>query len=656
MRDALHPPGAHGMWSFPIKIDLRMFQTIGLSLVAAASIAPKIGIVWIFNILAFIPILLILSPTAKRRYLSIAFTIAILGLLVSEWIPFEVCIILFALLLFVTDSSARGLSGLVVISLAMHFSVFDTASAIMSSWLQENNTLAIAAPIISLAAVYGIFFPKNLPVILLMALSAFGIAAIFLTIEISNYLIAQIVCWLFTVLFSFVIFKSQETSVRPAPLIALLAMLVLSWAGNSPSSGKEVYFSTPTDAAAYEHQFFENYQEVLSAAGIEAQPYHGDIKEISHNSILILPWLTADLPFNLEDIPSNRGLTIILGAEHTNMGGVADRINTSLGRRYLNNDLTVPYKNTDVGGYLTTSGLVSWGYSKAINRGASVSVHSLRDKVILSADSWTFEPFYKEWLWLGDYILSDDDKVGRTSIAVSTVFEGNRFVIFGDNTPFINRQIIAQPEAIRTIISLASLQPTALLDFFILAGIIIVLCFTRPIILVALLSLLLLIATLLFKGRAELAEAKNWNLRGETGYSYTNFNEQLSKYPLLFSSGYRITRSDIIDAKILDSKDNQIVFGFLDRDVMNKMGVQDCKRIGGIETIQQVRVMNAQACLVKKEFKVHLGDHNSAVIFSFVNSNGATIVIVLDSHFLANSAPVENGKFLLQELETLKKI
>ena len=78
------------------------------------------------------------------------------------------------------------------------------------------------------------------------------------------------------------------------------------------------------------------------------------------------------------------------------------------------------------------------------------------------------EPDIKEWLWVGDYRWTGIERTGRIKLAVSTSADNINYIVIGDNTPFLNSQIIANPSGILKFISLATLWPTFLKDSLIL--------------------------------------------------------------------------------------------------------------------------------------------------------------------------------------------
>lgn len=91
------------------------------------------------------------------------------------------------------------------------------------------------------------------------------------------------------------------------------------------------------------------------------------------------------------------------------------------------------------------------------------------DRILLAGDGWWAEPDIGEWLWVGDYVWQPSDRGGRLSLALSADIGGARWVVLGDNTPFINSQLIADPRPAIRILELATLWPAFILDFYLLA-------------------------------------------------------------------------------------------------------------------------------------------------------------------------------------------
>jgi hypothetical protein len=236
------------------------------------------------------------------------------------------------------------------------------------------------------------------------------------------------------------------------PVAAALFFGLISWIWTPPRTWNEIYVLMPEASDAFEARFFRNYLEALRFAGIEAK-WAARPEDVSPGSLLILPWLTS--PFATEagdpvakrigELARERRWTVVVAGEHTNLGGAAARIEAMARRPILRRDLTVPPGNTDYSGPLHVSDLRAWPHEAILNRGASVRVGSLADRVLMAGDGWWAEPDIGEWLWVGDYVWRPGDRAGRLALAASYDIDGARWVVIGDNSPLVNSQLFADP-------------------------------------------------------------------------------------------------------------------------------------------------------------------------------------------------------------------
>lgn len=194
--------------------------------------------------------------------------------------------------------------------------------------------------------------------------------------------------------------KARETNTlrtAKAVVLVLLAAGLAGWLLTPPKLPAASYVLLPGAMDSPEGKFYRNYAEVLGFSGLNAYVIESP-EAIPENSVVLLPWLTAS---DREDAPSlerirtlalERGWVVVMVGEHTNMGGVAERVATVAGRPMLRNDLSVPPGNTDDSGPMRVGSLRAWPPDAIFNRGASVEVHSLLDRVLLAGDGWWAEP------------------------------------------------------------------------------------------------------------------------------------------------------------------------------------------------------------------------------------------------------------------------
>lgn len=295
-----------------------------------------------------------------------------------------------------------------------------------------------------------------------------------------------------------------------------------------------------------------------------------------------------------------------------------------------------------------------------MNRGASVEVSSLWDKVILSGDGWWAERDIGEWLWVGDYVWQKGDRAGRLALSIAFDDGASRWVIVGDNSPLINSHIYADPRPVIQILRNATLWPVFLRDLA-LMGMIIMLAWhaarrggpLRQ----ASLSLAILLFPLASFVSAETQKPAKWRdayIR-QSGFDQRNFNEVFAENPKLFD-GRRVIR---VAAPISDSIELPaspvLLFAAIDGAArMGSIVIRDCRRLGSLQSSQGPYLMDAQACRIEGDARILIGTQQQAAAIEF--SNGPyRVTLVLDTAFLAQNSPEENVKWLIREMDSQKK-
>jgi hypothetical protein len=433
-----------------------------------------------------------------------------------------------------------------------------------------------------------------------------------------------------------------------------VAVSLSIWATNPPRQIQNVYVLLPPASAEFESKLFENYVEALRYAGIHARRA-SSLEEIAPGALLILPWLTAALSRGLDDyeqrlaeLARRRGWTILAGGEHTDLGGVATRLERMAGRQLLNSDLSVPRGNTDDSGPLHVSDIRSWPLESILNRGASVHVASLLDRVLLAGDGWWVERNLNEWLWVGDYIWNRGDRGGRVPLALAFDNGGARWIVVGDNTSLISAQIIADPRALLRLLDLATLWPAFLADIFIVGAVAGFWFAGRR----RSLSFLC-IATLTMDGlslaynRVTAREAQPWRdtYVGENAFDETNFSDAIAANPDLIAKHRFIRENGEISGSMQLPPEPAVIFlrvgGMLRVD---NVTISNCRRVGSLATSEGPYLMDAQACQVDGPARILVGSHKAAAIFSI--SHDDKTLIVLDKGFLAKNAPPTNATWI----------
>lgn len=439
-----------------------------------------------------------------------------------------------------------------------------------------------------------------------------------------------------------------KTRWETAPIAATMLMAFATWAAIPPRMLGEPWLLLPEAAEAHEATFFRNYVNALSIAGLNVR-HATRPEDIPRNALVLMPWLTASVgdEAKIGSLARQLGWTVLAGGEHTNSGDVAARIEKMVGQPILRRDLTVPTGNTDHSGPLRTPSLLAWPHESILNRGASVSISSLTDKVVLAGDGWWAEPDIGEWLWVGDYVWRPGEMAGRVTLAAVVGVAEARWLIIGDNSPFLNRQIIADPRAVIHLVQAASLWPAFLSDLFILAVGLFLIVGIYP----AIIAFTLVVASI----AATLAQPKSelWrNLYvGQSGFDERNFNNVLAEHPDL-ALGHPLVRiqGPLSGSVALPSRPS-VVFALVEGIAeIDGVRIDQCRRLGSLTTSEGPYLMDAQACRIRGTARVLIGSGDAAAAIAVASAGGESI-IVFDRAFLSHKAPGSNVEWLRKVLK-----
>lgn len=441
---------------------------------------------------------------------------------------------------------------------------------------------------------------------------------------------------------------------RPLIAAAILVLLgAIGWAITPPKVHDAGYVVLPGSLESPEARFYLNYPEVLKFAGLEAKVVDS-IEDIPPQSLVLLPWLTAvdqreTAPSyaRLRKLALERGWTVVMIGEHTNMGGVADRVATVSNRAMLRNDLSVPLNNTDVSGHMRIAGIRAWFPDAMLNRGASVEVRSPLDRVLLSGDGWWAEPDIGEWLWVGDYLWQKSDRHGRLVMAASVDEGSARWVVLGDTGPFINQQLTNDPRPAARVLELASLWPLFVRDAGLLIIATAIALGLAPVGLASVAGLLV-VSVLLSASPEDGPWRSLW--RQESSFDERNFNRALTDSPALLTSDWAFVHpKGPLPSRLPLPERPTVLFGLVESELLlSGVRLSNCKRLGSLST-DTVRLMDAQACKVEGVADVLIGDRNEAAILR-IGEGGSTLILVLDQNFLGHNAPILNRRWLEQML------
>jgi hypothetical protein len=439
--------------------------------------------------------------------------------------------------------------------------------------------------------------------------------------------------------------------------ISLFIFLVsVSWIHAFPRHTSDSYLVIPEASSSPEYKYYENYEAVTKFTGLNLKKVSAP-EDIPNNSLVLLPWLTEGfddddsvMTMKIKELANQRKWTVILVGEHTNMNGVAERINLLTGGKNLRDDLTVPPGNTDANGFLRNSTVTSWPQSALINRGASVKINSIFDKILLSGDGWWAEKNIGEWLWVGDYIWQPADRSGRLSLAASITDDGAHWIILGDSTPFLNKALLADPRPAINFMMLSEMWSTFARDILLLTLALLGALQTlkrREGYLAAL--ILTAISLPLFIPNTPSSWDYIWI--GENAFMESNFNTQLAKNKQLLESNWRLIRSPrLINESFLPENSDAVIFGLVENnEKINGITFENCRRIGNVQTDEGPQLMNAQACKITGDAKALIGSKDEAAAIEF-SSKGKKIIVVLDQNFLSQGAKQANIDWLIKSI------
>jgi hypothetical protein len=369
------------------------------------------------------------------------------------------------------------------------------------------------------------------------------------------------------------------TPLRAAiPVGGMLLVALATWPWTPPKATGKVWLLLPVAPDTYEAEFFANYIEALRFAGIDAEQA-GTPDEIPPGVTVLMPWVTAGFVDDrrIGDLAREQRWTVVIGGEHTNMGEVATRIEAMAGRALLRSDLTVPRGNTDHSGPMHMPAISTWPHESILNRGASVTIGSLADRVLLAGDGWWAEPDIGEWLWAGDYVWRDGERAGRLALAAASDIGGARWVVLGDNSPLVNSQLIADPRAVIRILQAANLRPAFLFDLLLAVLAVMIFIGITPI----LVAVLPLGATLVTIAADRPSQAWRDFYLGQSGFDQRNFNNVVAANPALVDERRLIRRKAPVSGTMTLPNEPAIMFLLVDgASEIGGVRLDRCQRLG----------------------------------------------------------------------------
>lgn len=455
-------------------------------------------------------------------------------------------------------------------------------------------------------------------------------------------------------------------------VIVLLSIhSIFIWTSSTRIDLERIVVWIPSSVEKYESQFFKNYSYTLSLAGIKASQI-SDITEIKENSIVIVPWGTTiesqKFLLDLKNCSIAKSLTVLIGGEHTNYSGFADKLNPLFnGAIGFSNTTTVPPQNANQMGALWTSSVLQFPFDATINRGASLSISSLKAFPILIAKSIFSDSGPKEFndFWVGDFLLGNSDARGWT-LLMAAYKDGPLWILSGDNSFLMNRYLLPNPAPIVHTILLATLVPMLLLQLWILITICIWgfqaryankslvkfrFIYLLPILLFALMALML-------KSQAspnqEMSKTLFQNLKYFGGDERSAAVAISANSRDIYESPKRlfVHEEPFASENIGVSGLEEIHIGHI-KNGFNYSGVKidNCGLTSYSNPVDpKINLLEAQYCRVSGEAKIILGDKGQASVI-VINST-PSVTLILDKYFLSGSPPNDaNINYLLRLLK-----
>lgn len=650
---------------------------------------PKTG-----SLLIFLGVLGAMSPALSGLYPAILIFAIFIGLSLTRslgsrvFIPFSILAILIFALTFSGALSVELItvvftSGLlvfffpqfIVIALLLLFiesPLFQIIALIAGSWLPMQLEQSAPALICLLLSLF-IFSRSILKVCIFAVLLLFGSLInwrINLDVLTAGFINA-VILGLF-----FVKIKDSKILYPKYKFYLVVALLfthsIFIWNSSNRIDMERVVVWIPTATEKYESQFFKEYSNTLSLAGIKATEIT-DISQIQENSLVIVPWGTniesEKFLQDLKESPVGKSLTVLVGGEHTNYGGFADRLNPLFdGGLSFSNTTTVPPKNANHMGALWTSSVLQFPFDATLNRGASLRIFSLSAFPILTAKSIFSDLGPKEFndFWVGDFLLGHSDPRGWT-LLMAAYKDGPLWILSGDNSYLLNRYLLPNPLPITHVISLATLFPMLILELWIL----LIICawgfqaknstststkvkfiYFMPILLLAPIAIALKSQSLPDYG---MSKALFQNLK------YFGGDERSSAIAISANS------------KAIDKSSKKLFIheGSFTSNDLGKTGLEEIHighikngfSYGGIKIDNcgltsysnlldpKINLLEAQYCRVVGDAKIIVGDKNQASVIEIQSTPPVTLI--LDKYFLSGSPPIDaNIKYLLRLLDS----
>ena len=219
---------------------------------------------------------------------------------------------------------------------------------------------------------------------------------------------------------------------------------------------------------------------------------------------------------------------------------------------------------------------------------------------------------------------------------------GDRWIVVGDNSPMINYQLVADPRPIIKILQAATLWPSFLADILLLVIAAVLILGSAPTVSIMLLTLAAVINLLVYQ------PSQSWRdyYLDQNGFDERNFNNVVVDNPDLVSKRRLIRlKSPVAGKAELPSGPATIFMRVKKNAEIENVLFDRCRRLGALNTDEGPYLMDAQACRITGQSEVLIGSKNAAAAVAIGEK-----IIILDTAFLGQRAPLQNAEWLLKEI------
>ncbi len=447
-----------------------------------------------------------------------------------------------------------------------------------------------------------------------------------------------------------------EPKVIKIKLVEILSLIGLFFAGfyfivsislvNIPLNIKFWIPNEPHSSGSY----YENYEQVLRMSGFKNFSIINNISDIAADDFIVFPYAAhpnfEETIENILNLYYSKSLKIVVVGDHTNLGGVAKSLSYVKSPILLNSDTTIPPLNSDFLGWVGSSGL-QVSQNAAINRGASIKSNSVFVIPLLWITGGHLENDISSDGRLGDYLYRDYEYNGPYSImAAGGGVDAPSWIVFGDNTPFLNEFIAVNPGILAEILVISSGFSLVIYMAFWM-NIFILLYYKFNVSRFYILSAILV---------SFLIPTSSYGLK----LLFFNSDMSLTKLQRLYVYGDRsigkalvklsdalVTHNVVLEVDTFDywnkGLDHSISIGH----IPSLPKSSECIRAGGLLS-GEVKVMDVLSCKLENSESLFSIGTDPIIVKSKNN------ILVMDKDFIVNAAPEANIDWLKKQIENLR--